>query len=354
MKLLIVTQKVDRNDDNLGFFHTWIEKFSSSVEKLYVVCLAKGEYELPSNVEVYSMGKERGASKIVELLKLEFYLWKHLSDVDGVFIHMAPMYAIASFPLVRLRKKRMILWYTHRSQNWKVSLAEKMVQRVLTASRESFRTKSKKVKILGHGVDTEMFQARARFSDDVFRILYAGRISAIKDLETLVAAIDILSRTLCDTAFKVSILGRPLTPADVLYFKKMKEMIVRLGVEQYISFLGSVPHASIAPYYQKHDILINLCPTGGMDKVVLEAMSCGMLVTVSNETFRDLMSIDAHTCFEAGNPRDLARKIVYFAGLSREKRQELGVRLRDVVVKKHNLDTLVRNIISEYNTSHIS
>lgn len=348
MKLLIVTQKVDRNDDNLGFFHAWIEKFSNSVEKLYVVCLAKGEYELPPNVEVYSMGKERGASKIVQLMRLEFYLWKHLTGVDGVFIHMAPMYAIASFPLARLRKKRMILWYTHRSQNWKVSLAEKMVEEVLTASRESFRTKSEKVKVLGHGIDTEIFQARARFPDDVFRILYAGRISAIKDLATLVVAIDILARTPHIGAFKVSILGRPLTPADAVYFEKMKEMIAKLHVEQYISFLGSVPHVNIAPYYQKHDMLINLCPTGGMDKVVLEAMSCEMVVAVSNETFRDLISIDRNICFTAGNPQDLARKIAYFIGLSIEKRHELGVQLRDVVVKKHNLGTLIGNILSQF------
>jgi len=34
MKLLIITQKVDIDDDNLGFFHRWLEKFS---EKLRIL-----------------------------------------------------------------------------------------------------------------------------------------------------------------------------------------------------------------------------------------------------------------------------------------------------------------------------
>lgn len=348
MRLLIITQKVDRNDDNLGFFHGWLEKFSSKVEKLYVLCLSKGEYALPQNTEVYSMGKYAGASKIEQLARLELYLWKRLKDVDGVFIHMAPIYAIVSFPLVALSSRRMIMWYTHRAQNWKVWLAEKLVHKVLTASKESFRTKSGKVKILGHGVDTEMFQARPRLPNDTLKILYAGRISPIKDLGTLISAIDTLVHTLHIYAFKVSILGRPLTPSDAVYAEKMKEMIARLQVGQYISFLGSVPHIRIAPYYQEHDMLINLCPTGGMDKVVLEAMSCGMIVAVSNETFRDLGNIDSHVCFAGGNPRDLAEKMAYFMGLSIENRNALGARLRDVIVKKHNLDTLVGNIIAQY------
>jgi len=56
MKLLIITQKVDINDDNLGFFHRWLEKLASRFEKLSVICLAEGEHHLPSNVAVFSLG----------------------------------------------------------------------------------------------------------------------------------------------------------------------------------------------------------------------------------------------------------------------------------------------------------
>ena len=60
MKLLICTQKVDKNDDLLGFFHAWIAEFAQNCEGVTVVCLFRGEVDLPENVRVLSLGKESG------------------------------------------------------------------------------------------------------------------------------------------------------------------------------------------------------------------------------------------------------------------------------------------------------
>ena len=64
MKLLIVTQKVDKNDPILGFFHRWIEEFARHVEFVTVICLGVGEYSLPVNVKVLSLGKEKKKSRL--------------------------------------------------------------------------------------------------------------------------------------------------------------------------------------------------------------------------------------------------------------------------------------------------
>src|SRR3989338_2848671 len=58
LKLLIITQKVDKNDHILGFFHRWLEEFAKNTEKLTVICLEKGEYNLPENVKVLPLGKK--------------------------------------------------------------------------------------------------------------------------------------------------------------------------------------------------------------------------------------------------------------------------------------------------------
>ena len=71
MKLLIITQKVDIEDDNLGFFHRWLEKFAEKVEKLYVICLWEGKHSLPENVKVYSLGKEKGYSKLRQFFRFQ-------------------------------------------------------------------------------------------------------------------------------------------------------------------------------------------------------------------------------------------------------------------------------------------
>ena len=104
MRLLVCTQKIDRNDPVLGFFHRWIEEFSKHYESLVVICLEKGEYVLPKNVKVLSLGKEKNKLTTNYLLlttaKLK-YVWnfykcifKFRRDYDAVFVHMNQEYVI--------------------------------------------------------------------------------------------------------------------------------------------------------------------------------------------------------------------------------------------------------------------
>src|SRR3989338_7648361 len=81
MKLLIITQKVNQEDSVLGFFHSWIREFASRFEEVTVICLEKGVYNLPENVEVFSLGKEE--YKIQDTKKIFFHtelLPAHLED----------------------------------------------------------------------------------------------------------------------------------------------------------------------------------------------------------------------------------------------------------------------------------
>ena len=57
MNLLIITQKVDATDSNLGFFVRWIEEFAKRCLQVTVICLEKRVYELPAHVAVFSLGK---------------------------------------------------------------------------------------------------------------------------------------------------------------------------------------------------------------------------------------------------------------------------------------------------------
>ena len=76
MKLLVITQTVDKKDKTLGFFHGWISELAKKSEKVNVICLYEGEHNLPKNVFVYSLGKESGASKIKYLTRFFGLVWK--------------------------------------------------------------------------------------------------------------------------------------------------------------------------------------------------------------------------------------------------------------------------------------
>jgi len=61
--LLIVTQKMDKDDPILGFFNSWVKEFAKIVPFVTIICLKKGKSDLPDNTKVLSLGKEDGISK---------------------------------------------------------------------------------------------------------------------------------------------------------------------------------------------------------------------------------------------------------------------------------------------------
>ena len=69
-KLLIITQKVDAQDDLLGFFVDWIAEFARRFEEVHVVALEVGTHSLPGNVTVYSLGKDSGKTKIQQAITM--------------------------------------------------------------------------------------------------------------------------------------------------------------------------------------------------------------------------------------------------------------------------------------------
>ena len=69
MKLCIVTQSVDTNDAVLGFFNRWISEFAKHADAVTVIVNRVGAYDFPANVAVCSLGKERGAGRIVRYFR---------------------------------------------------------------------------------------------------------------------------------------------------------------------------------------------------------------------------------------------------------------------------------------------
>jgi len=344
MKLLVITQKVDVNDDNLGFFHHWLEKLAHKTDTLRVICLSLGEYHLPQNVEVYSLGKERGFSKIRQLFRLQKFLWKNLHDTDGVCVHMCPIYAVLSWPLVKIFRKKMILWYMHKSVNLKLRLAEKCVDKILTASKESCRLKNrKKIEIVGHGIDTDLFIPKLSAKDNIFKILCVGRISKIKDQETLIKAVDILINEKNFREISIRFIGSPLDHDEKLYDEYLKRIVKEKKLGGYVQFLGSVTYGGLPQYYQSADLAVNLSQTGSLDKVTLEAIASGCLVLTCNEAFRPILS--GKYLFGAGDYKSLAQKIIELKNVPQ------AGDLREHVVKNHNLDDLMEKLAKMYENS---
>lgn len=337
MKLMIITQKVDFKDHNLGFFHAWIEKFSVKVEKVIVISQYVGKYDLPKNTEVYSLGKEKGYSKIRQLFNFYKYLFVNLKKVDVVFVHMIPIWVLFGWVAFKVLNKKVYLWYTHKSVTQSLKLAEKIVYKVFSASYESFRLPSKKIVVTGHGIDTNFFSPdKTPNPSEILNILSVSRISESKNIDIMILAIE----KLLEDGKKVhlDILGGTMTNADNNYFNKLKKLVTDKGLEESISFKGPMLQKDILKYYNKSNLFLNFSNTGSLDKAVLEAMSMTVDVLTSNEAFFDMLLEE--NIIKSLNIDTVYLKIKYLINHGGENRKT-----RDIIIKNHNLDNLISKLI---------
>jgi glycosyltransferase involved in cell wall biosynthesis len=346
MKLLIIVQKVDINDDNLSFFHRILEKFSEKLEKVSAVGLAVGEHHLPGNVSFFSLGKEKGYSKIRQFFRLQKVLLKYLREADGVYAHMGSVFALVSFPLAKLFGKKIVLWYAHGALPWKLKLAEKLVDSIVTSSSAGCRLKSRKIKVLGQGIDIEKFKSqnsnlKITNQNSKFTILYAARLVPVKDHKTLIKAMDILVNQKNIKNIRVRILGTPFLDPQKEYLENLKELVKIYSLASYIEFLPGVPYHRMPEQFQWADLFVNPSSTGSLDKVVLEAMASGCLVLTSNEAYKEILA--EKYMFRGGDAENLAVKIADLMIAAKDDN------LREIVVKKHNLDNLIDKIIDVFN-----
>ena len=346
MKLLIITQKVGINDDILGFFHNWIEELAKRCEKITVICLYKGEYNLPENVKVLSLGKEKSVKhsvfdRVKYVLRFCVYIWRERKNYDNVFVHMNPEYVILGGLFWKLWKKKIALWYTHKRVDLKLWLAEKLVDKIFTASKESFSLPSKKVEITGHGIDISKFKSQISNlkSGGKFKIITVGRVAPVKNLDMLIEIAEILRNKEFD--FEIRIAGAPIYEEDKKYLERLNREIKERKLDDKIIFVGPIPNKDIVDFYRKGDLFVNFSDTGSLDKAVLEAMASGLEVLTSNKAFAGVLDGEI---FIEKNPEKIAQKIVKIADNKGAKANNLA----EYVHYNHNLVNLVDKIMNFY------
>ena len=348
MKLLILTQKIDADDDLLGFFHAWAAEFARQCEKITIIALGIGEYDLPNNVQVLSLGKEAGRSRLKYLFRFYRYIWQERKNYDAVFVHMNTEYVILGGVIWRLMAKRIALWYVHKRADFKLRLAAKLANVIFTASLESFRLSSAKLKIIGHGIDLPKFDfAPGAKNGGDFKIIYVGRISKIKNQRLLIEAMNILVNERKLHNILVDFIGGQVYSEDKIYQKELADLVKKNQLQTYINFTGSVPYKDMPAVYRAADMSINLCPTGGLDKAVLESMAAGLPIIAFNKGFAFLRDICENLILEETSAGELADKICAWINLTHEESAMLGRQLRDKVAMDHDLVKLVNNIINE-------
>ncbi|MES2087683.1 MAG: glycosyltransferase [Patescibacteria group bacterium] len=358
MRILIVTQKIDERDAVLGFMHGWIAEFSKQAESVVAICLEKGEVNLPNNVKVFSLGKEKlkitnyklkTFSRLLYSWRFVRYIVQNRNEYDAVFVHMNPEYIVLGGIFWKLFGKTVTLWYAHKSTPWHLKVALFFTDIVFTSTTSGFRLKSKKVKVIGQGIDTGKFNTEHRpqnTNQKELRIVTVGRITPSKDYDTLIEAIEKVRQEI-STPITVDIIGPRLTFLDEAYLARLKEKVAKKDLSGVINFKGAVANVDLPYKLSEYDLFVNMGHTGSLDKVVPEAMAVGLPILTCNEAFKDVLGpFVGDLMYPKADFKALSDKILGIAKMSSEERFSLGLKLRAIVERDHSLKSFVSKIIS--------
>ncbi len=332
MKLLVITQKVDAHDQLLGFFPGWIKEFSHHFSAIEVLCLEKGESALPDNVKVTSMGKEQRLSRFSQLRNFYRFIVSNRKKYDAVFVHMSPLWVNLGFPIWAAYCKKVFLWYASGGVTAKLRLAAALADGIFTSTSEGFRIHSKKLQVVGQGIDTSLF-APASQPASASSLLTVGRITEVKHYEVLIEALSVLRER--GHAFCLDIIGAPVWKEDFKYEQALKERITKHGLDSAVTFVGKINNAELPQHYARHHVYINTSKTGSLDKTILEAMAAGCVVVSSNDAAKKILPQELRVNGE--DPIELADAISQASG--RRAGEFVGY-----VKKEHSLENLIKKI----------
>ena len=363
LKILYVTQKVDFNDDLLGAVHAYIGSLAKQVDKLYLVCLSKGEVRLPANCQVFSLGKEAGENN----LKYVFNFYRFVlplifkKKINGIYVHMNQVYVYLLLPFrpfLKLFRIPLVWWKAHANLNWQSRLARHFVDRVVTSVSVAYNVNTSKRIIVGQGIDTERFRSlpSTRADGRNIRIAVIGRLSPIRKYDLLLKAVKKVSEDLPETRVEVSVYGQPANQKQQAYYDELKALQTELGLEQTVFFKGAVPNRQLPEFINQADFVVNPGGSNSLDKSIIEAMACEKIVVDSNAATAEILEVSdlspaekAVFMFKREDWRDLADKIERVIKLEPTLKSAIEKKLRALAVKNHNVDRLSGEIIKVFN-----
>jgi glycosyltransferase involved in cell wall biosynthesis len=167
--------------------------------------------------------------------------------------------------------------------------------------------------VIHTGLDVDEFLngsvgARKDVPNQPLKLLYAGRMTAEKGIETIFEALAELAHDQSPLHVHVQLAGGGLEA----YLRELREKVARLGVAQQVTFLGRVPAEEMPRLMQSCDLLLvpSIWPEP-FARVVLEGMVCRMVVvaTPTGGTGEIVWDAENGLLFPAGDSHALAARI---------------------------------------------
>jgi len=219
---------------------------------------------------------------------------------------------------------------------------------------------NKKFLVIFRGINTDYFDPTTTLEkdeDELFKlwelkvgkkiILFPGRLTSWKGQEMFLEAINKVNIQLGHDAFIAVILGSD--QGRDLYKKKLIRLVEQYRLTNQIKFIENCKNMPVAYKISNFIVSASIEPEA-FGRISVEAQSMQKPILASNIGGSKETIIDDKTgiLFEAGNPEDMARKIIQLFNLDESTLNQMGIEGRKNVINKFNVEKMCFSTYSEY------
>lgn len=208
-------------------------------------------------------------------------------------------------------------------------------ERLLGAPPERLRT-------IRYGLDASEFTATPIDVEQAPVVVWVGRVSPVKDLDTLIRAAGVVHQARPDVQFRL--FGKP-GPEDGEYNRDLLVLRAELGLESAVVFTGFVAKPEIA--YRQGTIVVLSSLTEALPFTNLEAMLCGRPIVATNVGGVPEQVSGCGTVVEPRNPQALAEAILDLVS-NPEKCVAFGAAAREKALSEFSLRQSSDAYLSSY------
>ncbi len=165
----------------------------------------------------------------------------------------------------------------------------------------------KYIRVLPIGVDTEKFnpskaavETRKKYGENI--LFCVGPFLKRKRIPILLGAMKDVIKEISDTHL--------ILAGDGPYWNYCKELAFKLGISQYVTFLGFVETDDLSIYFASSDLFVFPSELEGFGQVILESMASGTPVICVNKLPMNKIIEDGGITFKVNNSKDLSLKIL--------------------------------------------
>jgi glycosyltransferase involved in cell wall biosynthesis len=343
--------------------HRFLSALSESVHQVYYVRLQRGvrqteDRPVPENIEIVQWAGGQKPFEWRDLPKLTFDFRRLTQKIKPDLIHAGPIQTCAFIavltgfrPILTMSWGFDLMKDIYRGRWWQFT-TRYTLKRSTYFTSDACVTRDKAVEygmnpentvVFPWGVDLEHFvpNPESRVTNNGFTIFCNRSWEPNYGVDVLARAFVKVARQRQDVSLMLL--------ADGSQGSAIRQILLRGGVEERVTFPGQIPNAELPRFYHMADLYVSPSHVDGSSVSLMEALACGLPCLVSDIPANKEWVSEGHNgwLFQDGNDDELAAKILNALEI-REKLPEIGKNARATAEEKANWPKNVEKLLEVY------